>query len=530
MKLTGRYWKVGVSVLLGIGVFLFWWGGYPFALTYQEQYQLFLFTSDYFRERASIAGGLTDYVSDFIVQFYYIPWLGALLLALLSVALYALVPTKDSSGQGKLEGAVLPLTIPLLLLHLMGDESVLLAYMVSMIVVLLTVRLLRRPKWYVELLVVSALYWVAGPMCWLYVAVRVAQRGWRWLWLPVWLLAVECLAYLTVMQQWPPESVLFSINYYRTPMQMPLLMALIPLAVTAIVALSHVKLSSKIGVPLALVCCLAALVYVPSGFDADKYELIRQDQLIRAEQWDEVIERAEQHVVKTTFWSNSVNLALSQKRQLAERMFDFYQSGDDALAMPRHRDLTSNLPTAEAYYRLGLVNSAQRYMFDIQESILNGKKSGRCTKRIAECMIINGHYKTARKQLNILKHSLFYSSWAEEAERCLDNEAQVEQHADWARLRKLRFKDNFLFSYGEIEKIFGLLFVNNPENKMALDYFLAEQLLKGNVQQFMQYLQWAQQYGGYRAMPAGYQDAVRCIQTRGREGGKYGEYVRRFAK
>ena len=118
MKLTGRYWKVGVSVLLGIGVFLFWWGGYPFALTYQEQYQLFLFTSDYFRERASIAGGLTDYVSDFIVQFYYIPWLGALLLALLSVALYALVPTKDSSGQGKLEGAVLPLTIPLLLLQI----------------------------------------------------------------------------------------------------------------------------------------------------------------------------------------------------------------------------------------------------------------------------------------------------------------------------------------------------------------------------------------------------------------------------
>lgn len=46
-------------------------------------------------------------------------------------------------------------------------------------------------------------------------------------------------------------------------------------------------------------------------------------------------------------------------------MFDFYQSGDDALIMPRMRDLTSNLPSAEAYYRLGLVNSAQRYMFDI---------------------------------------------------------------------------------------------------------------------------------------------------------------------
>ena len=223
----------------------------------------------------------------------------------------------------------------------------------------------------------------------------------------------------------------------------------------------------------------------------------------------------------------SVNLALSQKRLLAERMFDFYQSGEDALAMPPHRDLTSNLPTAEAYYRLGLVNAAQRYMFDIQESILNGKKSGRCTKRIVQCMLVNGHYKPAAKQIAILKRSLFYSSWAEEAEKCLFKDSMVEGNAELGRLRKIRFKDDFLFSYGEIEKIFGLLFINNPENKMALDYFLAEHLLKGNVQQFMQYLQWAQQYGGYYAMPAGYQDAVRCIQSQGRESGKYGEYVQR---
>ena len=95
--------------------------------------------------------------------------------------------------------------------------------------------------------------------------------------------------------------------------------------------------------------------------------------------------------------------ALAQQRLLADRMFDFYQTGEDALILPRTRDLTSMLPSAEVFWRLGMVNSAQRYMFDTQESILNARKSGRCTKRIAECMMVNGHYQTARKQTALLR-------------------------------------------------------------------------------------------------------------------------------
>jgi hypothetical protein len=48
------------------------------------------------------------------------------------------------------------------------------------------------------------------------------------------------------------------------------------------------------------------------------------------------------------------------------------------------------------------------------------------------------------------------------------------------------------------------------------------------MQDFMHYLSWAQQYGGYKYMPEGYQDAVRSIQTQGRQGGKYANYVQRM--
>ena len=297
------------------------------------------------------------------------------------------------------------------------------------------------------------------------------------------------MVYAWLLPQWPLQQVMAGLNYYRIPLHYPQL----------------------------------------NGYDKEMYELIRMDYLVRHERWDDIVKRAGEFQVRTPFWSNCVNLALSQKRLLADRMFDFWQSGEDALIMPRTRDLTSMLPTAEAFWRLGMVNSAQRYMFDTQESILNGRKSGRCTKRIAECMIVNGHYKTARKQINLLKKSLFYRGWAEEAETLMKDEAAINAHPVYGKLRQLRYKENFLYSYEEIDKMFGLLFMSNTENKMALDYFLGQLLLKGDIKGFQQYLGLAQQYGGYRQMPLGYQDVMRCIQKQGNvQGSPFADYAKRM--
>jgi len=474
-----------VSVLVGIVTLLFWAVAYPHALSYHEQYQLFEWTSDYFAERVSLPGGLADWMSEFLVQFFYYPWLGASLLALLFVSLQrataCLLPKKWYLAS---------LVPPVFVLWLMGDINTMWALPVALLMVLVTacVRWSLR-WWWIDLLVTPVLWWLAGPVVWVYVFIRLVQYGWRMCAAVVALSGAQA-ASCALLPQWPVQQVLAGIPYYRIPLHYPQL----------------------------------------SGYDKDIYELIRQDYLIRHERWVELLERARQYQVHTTFWSNSVNLALSQKRQLAEHMFDYWQSGEDALIMSRVRDLTSNLPAAEAFFRLGMVNSAQRYMFDIQESILNGKRSARCTQRIVQCMLVNGHYKPAAKQLALLKHTLFYRQWASDMERLLNKDSMVEADPVLGRLCKLRFRDDFLYSYPEMEKMLAMLFMNNTDNKMALDYFLAQLLLKGQMQQFLQYLQLAQQYGGYKYMPEGYQDAVRCIQSQGRQGGKYGQYVQRMMK
>ena len=82
-----NYFRAITTILLGVAVCLFWGLGYPEALNYHEQNQLWLTTGDYFRERMAVPGGLADYVSEFLVQFYYVPWLGALLIGVVYAAM-----------------------------------------------------------------------------------------------------------------------------------------------------------------------------------------------------------------------------------------------------------------------------------------------------------------------------------------------------------------------------------------------------------------------------------------------------------
>ena len=441
---TTAYAKTAASALFGVLVFLFWWLVYPHALSYQEQYQLFLFTNDYFVQRVVVTGGLADYLSEFLVQFYYLKWAGALVLAAIYVLIQWLTWLLMRQQTHHLSFCCYPLSfIPsILLLWLMGDENVLVALPVAVTLVLAAIALLRRTRWWWWLPIVAALYWSVGT-------------SWT--------------------------------TYYRIPQHGPDL----------------------------------------SGWDSEKWELLKQDYLIRHERWDELLERAKKHEVKTAFWSNSVNLALAMTGRLADSQFDYWQSGEDALLMPMVRDNVSNLPTAEAFWRLGMVNSALRYMSDIQESILNARKSGRCEQRIVECMLVNGKYDLARKHLSLLKKSFFYRSWAEEAERFANGEKSGALAAAIDKARRLRYKENFLYSYPEIDKMLGILFQENPQNKMALEYFLGQLLLKGDAQTFMQSLPMAQQHGGYPVMPLAWQDAVGCMQSRSVPDTPYGKYIKR---
>ncbi len=495
-----RYWRVGVTVLFGMAVFLFWKVGYPQAMSYQEQNQLFLFSWDYLWKDLGIAGGGSVWLGEFLVQMYYMEWLGATMLALVYMALQwgVWMYMKQLTQRYGVLLYVLSYVPPLILWMMMGDYNLLLSFAVGVILsVWLAVGMWRRSVWW-DVLLIPVAYWLVGSLIWVYVLLRMLQCpfecSWQCalkrpkrLWMIPYLLMLQLLVAYTVMEHWSVKRVLLGVGYYRVP--------------------------TGIGKMMW-------------GYNKDVYEVLMQDYLVRNERWDEVIRRAEKYEVKTAFSSVCVNLALAKKRQLADRMFDFYQSGRDALIIGIYRDNTSDLSSMEAFWHLAMINSCLRYAFDMQEAILNAKRSGRLTKRLAECYVVNGRYDVARKHLSLLKQSLFYRRWAKDMERLMMSEAAIDAHPLYGEKRAYRFKTDFLYNYNDIDKVFGRLFVNNPKNVMALDYFMAQMLLRGSVHAFVQHMSWVQQYGGYKEMPRGYQDAMRVIESRGKvENSPYGRYI-----
>lgn len=532
-ELLNKYYRQSIAVLLGLTVFLFWFCWHPEILNYQEQNQLFLFSADYFMERNSVAGGLADWISEFLVQFFYYSWLGAVVLSLVFMGLQQLLLVQFNNRKSLLSVMLSLIPVALVIWYL-GDIDSLLSYVIALLLVLVANWGMKLCAFgWADILVIPLLYWMAGPMAWLYVGLRIIANG-KWYFLEIlYLLVIQLLCYKYIFTQYPLQQVMLGINYYRVPYISHTIQWLIPVVILLLVFISNTSIIDKTGKKAATcgsILCFILLVIlsVTIGYDKDVCELLKEDMLIRHEKWGEVISRAEKYQVQSSFSSNCVNLSLGMTRQLADRMFDFYQSGEDALIMPSVRDNMSNIPSAEAFYRLGMTNSCLHYFSDLQESILNFRKSGRFTQRIIECMIVNGNYRNAQKHIDLLKQSLFYRSWALDAESYLGNEGKIDNHPVWGKMRRYHFKHEFLYSYPEIDKMFGQLFADNTDNKMALDYFMGDMLLKGNVQGFVQYMKWVQYYGGYMSMPMGYQSAMQTIQSGGQAPGRYSDYVKRM--
>ena len=491
-KSLSRYWKVGLTVLFGLAVFLFWQYRYPFVLAYQEQLQLFLFDDDYFCERMSEPGGLARYIAEFMVQFYNLVTIGAAVIALLFVLVQRLMWRLMSS---KTDGSYLLSFLPVVLLwYAMGDESVMLTYVIALIMALSVALAWSRwfadgvlwKKFIVALVIIPMLYWLIGPMV-LLVALMMMP----------WLVSVSAVVYALGLMllsahflPFPMMRVMLGISYYRIPVTLPYMLMVIPVVAAFITWSSRMDwLRWKYMGPLSVGVLVLGLLFVPRGYDARKYGLIEYDYLVRVGDWNAIIQKAERQMPDLPMSVSATNLALGMTNQLGDRAFDFYQRGTGGLLPRFERNFATAQLTGEIYFHLGLVNTAQRFAFEAMEAIPNYNKSARVVKRLAETNLINGQYEVARKYLKILEKTVFYRPWAQRMMAMLGDENAINRHPLYGMLRQYRLHDDFLFSERELDKICGQLFIHNQQNQMAAQYLLMMPLLDGDVSRFMNYVQ-----------------------------------------
>lgn len=508
-KLIDRYWTVALSLVFAVAVFLFWYVGYPCALSYQEQFQLFLFTSDYFVERMAVPGGLADWVAEFLVQFYYLPLVGAIILAVVFLLLQRLTAVLFRRLEVSDAWYGLSFVSALCLWAYMGNEHVLLSLAVALLAsegaLLLFLWVDQRSKSIVPSLLLMVVgmpvfYWLVGGTLWTVVLFTVGYRLFcrrQWGRAPfVVVYAVAVCLFASLVTPYPLSRLFFGINYFRYPENIPamqgvvmVVFALLPLVAKALPDPSEKRQTLTSIVTLVIVAVVGSFG-VKLSFPSLTYRMINADYLVRTQQWDKIIDQASQEQATTPMGVSIVNYALAQKGLLLDRLFEFYQNGAEGLFPTFTRDMTSPVPTSEIFFALGMINDAERYAFEAQEAIPNYRKSGRLTKRIAQCEIINGNYAVAAKYLRMLQQSLFYSKWATAQMRFIGNDAAVKGDPLYGRLRDLRIKrHDYLFSDREMDQMLGLLLIDNRKynNRMAYEYLIAYELLQRDLNRFKQY-------------------------------------------
>ena len=511
-----KSWKPLLSLLFGVAVVIFWSVPYMSGLCFQEQYQMFLFDTNYFLERILLPGGLADYISEFLVQFYYMPVLGGTIIALLLMSIQAISwgLMKQYGMKAVFPGYLLSFVPSIVLWCAMGDQNLLLSFVVALSGALLMGWIHNRfhnrlVKVVFELVSTALVYWFLGPVVFLYAALMIGDtlmKGKQNGHILSSLGYSACLLILTVAWillttqslQYPLYRIFSGLNYYRypgtvSPLPLGVMIWTVVVVFFGMVPDGHAWIKklqqSKVVMVLAYVLVIVASWFgIKASFDEMTYDLIDYDFLVRTEQWDKIIEKAEKKPATTPLGVSCVNLALSQKGQLADRLFEFYQNGGEGLFPTFTRDMISPVSTAEIFFRLGMVNDAERYMFEAQEAIPNYRKSARLTRRIIECEIINGNYQVAAKLLRRLQKTLFYSNWANQTMALLGNEKAINRHPVYGKLRKYREKkQDFLFSDREMDQMLGLLFLNDNHNKMAYEYLVCYELLQRDMEKFMQY-------------------------------------------
>ena len=455
------------TLLFGVAVVLFFALGYPHHLHYQEQYQLFLFDSTYVWEIVREPGGVADLLGRFSTQFFLYAWVGALIIGLLLAAVQLL--TLRLSGSGSLYGLSF---VPAFLLWLfLLDENTLMGGVWAVLLTLLAfwgILSLRKKLSTISyslftIVAILLLYLLVGPVC-----------------LPI-----------------PIESLWTGAHYHRYPTVFPWLLWGAAFSIWGLMGIAllihrfpkHFSLHSPLSSHLltALVAAImGSFVWKNANFRAEK--VMQYDFMARHQQWNRILETANREKPNNQIGVTVQNLALAMHGVLLDQLFNYHQNGIAGLLPDVKEDATSPLPTAEAFYQLGMINVAQRTVFEAQEAILDFQKSGRCYMRLAQTNLINGQYEVARKYLSALQKTLFYHDWANETLPLLGDEAAIAKHPEYGRLRKMAYDDDFYFSDHVMPEMLQSLYLRNRDNGLAYQYLVAYYLLTGDQEGYNNFI------------------------------------------
>jgi hypothetical protein len=520
------------------GALVFFSFFYNNHLYQKEQLQLFELTLKYFSDAVSRLGGISVYLTEFLIQFFRLPFIGAFIITSMLLLLHLLTKRilyKTSGFSPLILLSFLPAAgYWIILLDDFYNLSGLTGLLISLSAVIIYLNINGSLKRSLSgILLIPVIYWLTGAAYLVFVPTIITaeilfrlkkNRRHDLISIPV------LAAYILFALILPFASRIFlfrdtvlqsfiSSAYYRIsiffPAPLVLLFGFFPLCLilnNIIPASVSGKGSTLKDLLSLLVIIFFVIIGIHSKGNFNDENAMAYDNLVGSEHWDKIISKAEKENPSDRMSMIAVNLALAKSGELSSEMFRFGQDKNYLFGEYERRGMTSFL-ASETFYHLGLINFAQMFAMETIESTPDAKYPSRSFRRVAETYIINGQYKLALKYLTPLSHTLLYRKWAKECISQIQDEDKITSDTYWSQMRKLLPKFDFYYDPGKMDIALKYLLVSSKDNRMAYEYLMAYYLLQKDLDGFLENLPLAESLN-YGELPLAWQEAAAYIETR----------------
>lgn len=499
-----KYKLVAFWLIVFGALFAFLQMCFEYHFYYIEQSQLFLFSEAYIRNKLLLPGGFSMLVAEFLVQFFIRPYVGALVTAVLLTGVgvcTAGIVKRIAPVSGLFILYVLPM-LALLFMHFDFNYRVQGTVCYLMMMALLCGYMRIRNDLFrlvAGCVLVPVLFWLAGSIAVLFAGMVCLFEGLRKTpkWYisligvaEVWLLGVGTV-YFSLMGEYrwvfgPDLYYHYTLHpkeiIYYSWICLPLVF-LVAFFIRNKNSLSGKKWRAGISC-IAQLAMIAAVLWwgMPKYSDAKTLKLKKLDYFARTEQWDKTIEECKGKLTNFLYMCH-LNMALANKGELSDKMFNFDQRGPQGLLVQWNKSENISCMLSDIYFTMGATASSQEMAF---EGYVSAMEDGnpRMLKRLVQTNLIYGTYPVAEKYISILEKTYAYRDWAQSQRKYLYNDEVVESDPILGTRRRMLPDRNSLAMIKGLAGDLALFLEKGPANSAALQYLGAMYLLAKDLEGF----------------------------------------------
>ena len=499
-----KYKLVAFWLIVFGALFAFLQMCFEYHFYYIEQSQLFLFSEAYIRNKLLLPGGFSMLVAEFLVQFFIRPYVGALVTAVLLTGVgvcTAGIVKRIAPVSGLFILYVLPM-LALLFMHFDFNYRVQGTVCYLMMMALLCGYMRIRNDLFrlvAGCVLVPVLFWLAGSIAVLFAGMVCLFEGLRKT--PKWYISLIGVAevlllgvgtvYFSLMGEYrwvfgPDLYYHYTLHpkeiIYYSWICLPLVF-LVAFFIRNKNSLSGKKWRAGISC-IAQLAMIAAVLWwgMPKYSDAKTLKLKKLDYFARTEQWDKTIEECKGKLTNFLYMCH-LNMALANKGELSDKMFNFDQRGPQGLLVQWNKSENISCMLSDIYFTMGATASSQEMAF---EGYVSAMEDGnpRMLKRLVQTNLIYGTYPVAEKYISILEKTYAYRDWAQSQRKYLYNDEVVESDPILGTRRRMLPDRNSLAMIKGLAGDRALFLEKGPANSAALQYLGAMYLLAKDLEGF----------------------------------------------